>query len=110
MEYEWIRLPLYDEWDFQYNAPLIDQEYIWRFYYEDRIEQWSFDLSHSTGEPVVEGQALLPLTPLLLGEINGVPGFVWLEPIQKEINEVVANPEHLYKYYRLFFIYFRDLM
>lgn len=108
MEYEWIKLPLYTEWDFEYKVPVVSQEVVLRFYYEDRAQQWFFDASYATGEIITQGQALLSLTPMLDGGIEGVNGFLWLEPIQREINEVIAHPDMVSKYYNLYFIHWAD--
>lgn len=105
MEYSWINLPLYDDWDYKYTVPVGSQNIEWRIYYSDRTETWMLDASLSTGEPIVQGIALLKLTPMFENKIEGVNGFLWLEPIAQESNEALLHPDLLYKYYNLYYIF-----
>lgn len=107
-EYSWVKLPLYEDWDYRYNVGVADKSIDFRFYYSDRTQKWSFDVSYANGETILEGSLLVPLTPSLEYKIEGVSGFLWLEPISQEINEAVLHPDHLYKYYNLYYIYWTE--
>lgn len=104
MEYNWVKLPLYDSWDYKYNASIGTQSVDLRIYYNDRNQTWSFSAAYSDGENIIQGSRLIPLSPMTDLKIRGLQGFLWLEPISQEINETVINPEQLQKYYNLYYI------
>lgn len=105
MQYNWIKLPLYEEWDYDYNVGIGGQSIDFRIYYSDRTKQWSFDASYANGGHIIQGTVLIPLKPMLEYAIDGVSGFMWLEPISLELNETVLHPDLLHKYYNLYYIY-----
>lgn len=108
MEYEWIKLPLYPEWDYKYNVSIAGQSVDLRIYYSDRTQKCSFDASYANGDIILEGSLLVPYTPTLEYKIEGVSGFLWLEPISQDINEATLNPDHIYKYFNLYYIYWTE--
>lgn len=105
MQYNWIKLPLYEEWDYDYNVGIGGQSIDFRIYYSDRTKQWSFDASYANGGHIIQGTVLIPLKPMLEYAIDGVSGFMWLEPVSLELNETVLHPDMLHKYYNLYYIY-----
>lgn len=107
MEYNWIKLPLYDSWDYEYEAD-VGSGITLRIYYSDRTKQWSYDASYLDGTYIVQGSALIPLSPMLEYAITGVSGFMWMEPIAEERNEVLLHPDQIHKYYNLFYTYWED--
>lgn len=109
MQYNWIKLPLYEEWDYDYNVGVGGQSIDFRIYYSDRTKQWSFDASYANGGHIIQGTVLTPLKPMLEYAIDGVSGFMWLEPISLELNETVLHPDLLHKYYNLYYIYWDDV-
>lgn len=104
MQYDWIKLPLYEEWDYEYNTGIGGQSIDFRIYYSDRTQRWSFNASYANGDAIVEGTALVPLKPMLEYSIDGVSGFLWLEPVSSEINEAILHPDMIHKYYNLYYI------
>lgn len=104
MEFEWTKLPLYDSWDYEYTVTIVNQSITFRFYYNDRNQVWSFSAFYSDDEAIVEGRAISPFKPMMFEMIDGVGGFLWLEPISQEINESVLHPDLLHKYYNLYHI------
>ena len=109
MQYNWIKLPLYEEWDYDYNVGIGGQSIDFRIYYSDRTKQWSFDASYANGGHIIQGTVLIPLKPMLEYAIDGVNGFMWLEPVSVELNEAVLHPDLLHKYYNLYYIYWDDV-
>lgn len=105
MDYNWIKLPLYDSWDYDYTVPVDGLNLTFRIYYSDRTKKWSLDLSHADGVDIILGESLLPYKSMMLGAVDGIIGYLWLEAISNDINETVINPERLDKYYNLYYIY-----
>lgn len=105
--YNWTKLPLYDEWDYKYVVPINNRSFEWRLFYSDRTRTWSVDVIHEEGDIIIQGDAIFALSPSLEG-VLGFPGFLWLEPKSQDINETVDNPELLYKYYNLYYIWWED--
>lgn len=108
MEYSWIKLPLYDSWDYEYKTTLINTPVTIRLYYSDRAEKWAFDIRDAEDEAIQEGEYIIPLNPTFRNVIEDKISFLWLEPVSDEINQTVLHPSQLHKYYNLYFIY-RDV-
>lgn len=106
MIYNWIKLPLYDNWDYEYSAPVNGVNLNFRIYYSDRTKLWSINLSYTDDADIVLGEALLPYRPIMLGAVDGVIGYLWLEEISSlTSDEAKANPDRIDKYYNLYYIY-----
>ena len=104
VNYTWTLLPLYEEWDYVYSVVLEGTAYTLRIYYSDRTQQWSMDISYQDGKVIAEGDSLLPFKAGLVGQLDGLSGFFWLEPIAFNDNQTIINPENLWKYYRFYYI------
>lgn len=98
-------LPLHSEEDYTYNVSLEGNAYNLRFYYNNRMEKWIFDLSYANGDPIILGTPLVPNYELLIYYITPLSGMFYLEPIGKNQNETIINPFELWKYYNFFYIY-----
>lgn len=105
IEFNWIKLPLYDSWDYEYTVTINDVNVTIRLFYSDRTKSWSMDLSYTDGEFIAEGVALHKLDPVLKNSINDENGFFWIEPISENINQTVLHPDQLHKYYNFYYIY-----
>lgn len=78
---------------------------VW-LYYNERMEQWIFNLSTPDDIPVVMGVGVVPQYPMLLDYgINELTGFFYFEPIGKKINQTLVNPFEIWKYYTLTYYY-----
>ena len=89
-----------------FTAPLEGNSYrIW-LYYNERMEQWIFNLSDPDDNPIVMGEGIVPQHPIMWD--YGIPdltGFFWLEPIGKDQNETNSNPFEIWKYYTFHYYY-----
>lgn len=102
----YVNLPLYPDSDYEYTISLERTAYKIRIYFNRRIEQWIIDLSYANNDPIVLGEALVPLYPIFYDYDIELSGFFWLEPIGKNQNETVINPFELSQYYKLYYVYF----
>ena len=105
MEYNWIKLPLFDSWDYDYTTVIQGTSYTIRLYYSDRTEVWSIDIALEEGTDLLRGEALTPYKPTAIDRIPSLTGFFWLEPISLEDNETFLHPSLLFKYFNLYYIY-----
>ena len=105
MKYNWIKLPLFDSWDYDYATVIQDTSYVLRFYYSDRMKTWSMDLALEEGEDLLQGEALLPYKVTAADRVNNLAGFFWLEAISLDDNETFLHPDLLYKYFNLYYIW-----
>lgn len=105
MDYNWIKLPLYDSWDYEYNVTVDSVNLGFRIFYSDRTKSWSIDLSYADGESIVEGERIVPFRPIMDDKVKGISGFMWLEPISSEQPNINAYPDQIHRYYNLYFIY-----
>lgn len=102
----YAEIPLFDSSNYSFNAPLDGTSYeIW-LYYNERMEQWIFNLLDIEGNPIVMGQGVVVQYPIFLDyNIQDLRGYFWFEPIGKDQNETITNPFELKKYYNLYYIY-----
>ena len=105
MIYNWIKLPLFDSWDYDYTTVIQDVSYTLRFYYSDRTETWSMEIALEEGDNLLQGEALLPYKITAADRVRDLTGFFWLEPISLDDNETFLHPSLLYKYFNLYYIY-----
>lgn len=105
IEYTWIKLPLYDSWDYGYTVTIRDINLTIRLFYSDRDKSWSMDLSYTDGDFIATGAKLHKLEPTLKGAIESDNGFFWVEPISENINQTILHPDQLHKYYNFYYIY-----
>lgn len=101
----WNKLPLFEEWDYEYSVDLEGSTYSFRIHYSDRTEKWSIDVSLEDGEVMIQGEALLPYTNVIFNKVSGLSGFIWLEAVSLDDNETMINPERIDKYFNLYYIY-----
>lgn len=98
-------LPLFNDWDYQYQISLEGNSYSVRIYYNERIKGWCFDLSIEGGANIVVGERLVPYYPILEDYVTpNLTGFIWLEPIGDSLEKFREEPENLYKWFRCFYI------
>jgi hypothetical protein len=102
--YTWTKLPLFDEWDYRYTVPLEGSSYSIRLYYSDRTEKWTMDLSQEGGDPLWLGEAISSFKAIMEGQIRGLNGFFWLEPIAQDFNQTNIHPSDLFKYFNFYYI------
>jgi len=106
MALHYVNLPLYQNPDYEYSIALERVSYKLRFYYVERVQQWSIDLRYANNDPIVLGACLVPDFPLFLDyDIEDLSGTFWLEPIGPLDNETVINPYELNEYYKLYYFY-----
>ena len=104
----YVNLPLFKDDSFTYTIPLEGITYRFNFYYNSREESWLFDIRYSNGEAVVLGEALVAQYPMLLDyNLEGLSGFLWMEPIGENQNQTVINPFEIHQYYTLRYYYDR---
>ena len=103
--YNWIKLPLFDSWDYDYTTVIEDTSYTLRIYYSDRTETWSMEIALEEGDNLLQGEVLLPYKATASHRIRNLTGFFWLEPISLDDNETFLHPSLLYKYFNLYYIY-----
>lgn len=102
----YVPLPLFNEWDYQYQIALEGSAYQVRIYYNERIKGWCFDLSAEGGSNVVVGERLVPYFPILQDYVTpNLTGFIWLEPVGASVEKFREEPENLYKWFRCYYIY-----
>lgn len=105
MDYNWVKLPLFDSWNYEYTVVLEGVSYILRISYSDRTQTWSLDVSLEEGENLLQGESLLPYKITGLDKISSLSGFFWVEPISLDDNETFLHPDLLYKYFNLYYLY-----
>lgn len=105
MIYNWIKLPLFDSWDYQFTTVIQDVSYVIGIYYSDRMKVWSLDISLEEGENLLQGESILPYKITALDKVPALTGFFWLEPISIDDNETFLHPDLLFKYFNLYYIY-----
>lgn len=99
-------LPLFNEWDYEYQVSLEGNAYSLRIYYNERIKGWCFDLSVEGGASIVNGLRLVPYYPILQDYVTpNLTGFMWLEPIGDSLEKFREEPENLYKWFRCYWIF-----
>ncbi len=99
-------LPLYTDGDYYYTISLQGNAYKIRFYYNERIESWSFDLRLSDDTPLVLGASLVKHYPIFIDYyLPNLTGYFWLEEIGKDINNTVTHNLEIWKYYKLYYIW-----
>ena len=103
----YISMPLYSDQDYRYQISLEGNTYVFRVYYNARMQLWMMDLSLENGSSILSGVGLVP--NYLIAEDYALPdltGFFYLEPIENINTErYKTNPTSLAQYYRLFYIY-----
>lgn len=105
MIFNWIKLPLFNSWDYDYTTVIEGTSYTLRLYYSDRTQVWSIEIALEEGENLLQGEALLPYSPAASDKIRNLAGFFWLEPISLDDNETFLHPSLLYKYFNFYYIY-----
>ena len=101
-----IALPLYEEEDYSYTVTLEGEAYDLRIYYNTRMSKWFLDLVRDDGTPMVVGVGMEIYYPILREYyLEGISGFMWLQPIGDDGNESPEHPELLSKYYELFYMW-----
>ena len=105
MEYNWIKLPLFDSWDYEYTTVIQEVSYTIRLYYSDRMKTWSMDISLEEGIDLLQGEALLPYKMSAIDRIPNLTGLFWLEPISLDDNETFLHPDLLFKYFNFYYIF-----
>lgn len=104
MAYTWTKLPLFDEWDYEYTVVLEETSYTLRLYYSDRVKKWSIDIVLEDGAVLLEGETLLSEKITAEFIYPNLSGFFWLEPIGKDLNETISHPSLLPKYFNFYYI------
>ena len=104
VEFNWVKLPLFDSWDYTFTITLDGVSYTIRMYYSDRAKQWSMDLYLEEGEILVEGEIVSPYKPSIYDRVDSVGGYFWLEPIALDDNETFDHPDLLFKYFNFYYI------
>lgn len=101
----YVKLPLYSDNDYQYTVALERVSYRIRIYFNERMQNWIFDLRHSNGVPIVLGAAMKPGYPMFRDYVTGLSGVFWLKPIGLERENTISNKFELYKYYEFRYYY-----
>lgn len=101
----YVSLPLYDSYDYEYPVSLQGNSYILRFYFNERLHEWYFDVTDDTGNKLIAGRRLVYESTAWIDEIQDLSGCLFLEPIGYDLNETLSNYDKLYKYYKLFYLY-----
>lgn len=101
-----INLPLREISNYFFTVSLEGIAYeIW-LYYNERMQQWIFNLSDVQGNKIVMGEALVPEYPMFLDYIlPDLTGAFILVPIGKTQNETVINPFQISRYYNFYYVY-----
>lgn len=106
MVLKYKELPLYPDPDYYYPISLQGSVYRIRFYFNERVRKWAFDVSYSGGEPIVLGTSLVRGFPMFLDyNISGLDGYFLLREIGKDINNTISNDYEIWKYYKLYYIW-----
>lgn len=105
MIYNWIKLPLFDSWDYDYTTVIHGKSYTLRLSYNNRTETWSLDISLEEGTDLLQGESLIPYKPTGLDKIQDLTGCFWLEPVSIDDNETLLHPSLLFKYFNFYYIY-----
>lgn len=107
MALKYVSLPLFADPFYGYSITLEDNSYNLEFLYNERMGLYVMSLFSANGMAIIRGQAVVPNYPML-GDyaIEGLSGFFWMEEIAEiEDQPYKKYPQHLHKYYRLFYIY-----
>lgn len=99
-------MPLFNDWDYNYQISLEGNSYLVRIYYNERMQGWGFDLALEGGGNIVVGERLVPHYPLLADYVKpNLTGFLWLEPIGGSIEKFREEPQNLHKWFRLYYVF-----
>jgi len=103
---QYVPIPLYEDAFYTYRISLESNSYTFNAYYNERMTGWCFDIYEEGGVPVVLGERLVALYPILLDyAFPNLTGYIWLEPIGKSVERYRTDPFLLSKYFRCFYIY-----
>lgn len=100
-----VALPLYDSYDYEYPVSLQENSYLLRIYFNERLQEWYVDVTDDSGTKLISGRRLTLEGTVWLEEVQELSGCLYLEPIGLDRKETVANYDKLYKYYKLFYLY-----
>lgn len=107
MALQYVKLPLFEDQDYEYQVSLQGNSYIFRAYYNTRQELWFWELKTEAGIYVIRGEALVPNYPIGIDYIlPNLTGYLWMEPSQTLNTEKYKQyPELIAQYYNLYYIY-----
>lgn len=106
MAWNFVDLPLYEEYDYNYTVSLEGEAYNLRIYFNQRMGLWFLDLSRDNGEVIVEGVGLHKYYPILNeNKIPELSGFMWLQPTGDGLDESLLHPDLIAKYYKLYYLW-----
>ena len=102
---QYVGMPLYDSFDYEYPINMEGSSYIFRVYFNERLKQWFYDLIADSGEKLISGRRLTLQGTSWVAEVQELNGCLYLEPIGLEINETMANYDKLFKYFKLHYLF-----
>lgn len=107
MAFLYVKLPLFEDQDYEYQVSLEGNSYVYRVYYNTRAALWFWELRIEGGEYIIRGEALVPNYPIGIDYIlPNLSGYFWMEPIQTLNTESYKQyPELIAQYYNLYYIY-----
>ena len=100
-----VNMPLYDSYDYEYPVSLQGNSYIFRMYFNERLQEWYLDLIDDNGVRLISGRRMVFQGTVWVDEVQELSGCFYLEPIGLDKNETAANYDKLYKYYKMFYLY-----
>lgn len=102
---QYVSLPLYDSFDYEYPISIQGNSFLFRLYFNERLQQWFYDVTDDAGANLIAGRRLTLQGTCWIAEIQELNGCLYLEPIGFDLNETLANYDKLYKYYKLFYLF-----
>lgn len=106
MTWKNIDIPLFEEEDFNYTISIQDNAYDLRIYYNRRMKRWFLDLLLDDGTEILMGAGLVQYYPISADyNFKDLTGFFWLQPKGVGTDQTPLNPEKLFEYYDLFYMW-----
>ena len=101
----YIRLPLYEDPDYNYAVNLQGTSYRLDFKYNERVGLYYLSLYTAENVPVVVGVGLVPSYTIMQDyALNTLTGYFWLEEKGSIISEPYKTyPDKIAQYYDLFY-------
>lgn len=101
----YVKLPLYEDSDYNYAVNLQGQSYILDFKYNERSQLYFLSVYTAENVPIILGVALVPTYPITKDNaLFPLTGFFWMEEKAAILSEPYkVYPDKVNEYYNFFY-------
>ena len=103
----YVKLPLYEDSDYNYAVNLQGQSYILDFKYNERAQLYFLSVYTAENVPIILGVALVPTYPITKDHaLFPLTGFFWMEERAAILSEPYkVYPDKISEYYNFYYRY-----